>query len=297
MVGKENRMQNNNSESKTKKSSFLEIINSWPDYFENMDEGLGTTYERFILHRYFNIIKDRFHVESILETPSFGMTGVSNINSLWWSAKGIVPIVLDNHAQRVQKSQKVWQDIPLSVDMRVVDDFHSLPVDDQSVDVSWNFAALWFVENLDAFFSELNRVTRKAVFICVPNNYGIGYQLRARLNDTQIPGFYLHHILPKSIQSAADKFGWKLWKRGYLDIPPWPDIAMKKEVLFSKLGLGFLIKKNTASASETRTNIVDYFNGRNPDLEEQILKYSYLENAPTPIKQIWGHHRYFIYEK
>ena len=34
-------------------STLLSILDTWPTYFENMDEGLGTTYERFILHRYF----------------------------------------------------------------------------------------------------------------------------------------------------------------------------------------------------------------------------------------------------
>jgi len=279
------------------KSSFLEIINSWPDYFENMDEGLGTTYERVILHRYFELIKNQFQVESILETPSFGMTGVSNINSLWRAQQGIMPIVLDNDPERVRKSQLVWDDIPLKADIQSINDFHNLPLDDASVDASWNFAALWFVKDLDRFFDELNRVTRKVIFICVPNNYGIGYQLRKKFNDTDLPGFYMQNILPKSILSKAQNQNWKLWQKGYLDIPPWPDIAMKKEVLFSKLGLGFLLKKGNSDEKHNHTCIVDYFNGQKPDLDQQILKYSYLEKAPWPIKQLWGHHRYYIFEK
>ena len=279
------------------KSSFLEIINSWPGYFENMDEGLGTTYERVILHRYFELIKDQFEIESILETPSFGMTGVSNINSLWWAQKGITPLVLDDNPERVQKSQKVWDDIPLKVDIRSIADFHDLPMEDDSVDASWNFAALWFVKDLNRFFTELNRVTRKVIFICAPNNYGIGYQLRKKFNETDLPSFYLQNILPKSILNEAQNQNWKLWQRGYLDIPPWPDIAMKKEVLFSKLGLSFLLKSNDSDIKDERTCIVDYFNGQKPDLDQQILKYSYLEKAPTPIKQVWGHHRYYIFNK
>ena len=283
-------------EESKKKSAFLEIINSWPEYFENMDEGLGTSYERFILHKYFRKIKDEFAVGSVLEAPSFGMTGVSNINSLWWAGRGITPLIFDNDKQRIRQSQKVWSSIPLSADIRYVGDFDKLPVDDNAVDLSWNFAALWFVRDLRSFFSELNRVTLRVIFICVPNNYGIGFKLRALLNSMDIPGFFPQNIKPRVILKEAAEQKWNLRERGYLDIPPWPDIAMKKEVLFSKLGLSFLLKKEESQA-QSRTCIVDFFNGQNPDLEREILKYDYLEKAPSPIKQVWGHHRYFIFSK
>jgi hypothetical protein len=56
------------------------IDNNWKQYFEDFDEGLGTTYERFILHRYFEKIQSTCSIESVLEVPSFGMTGISGIN-------------------------------------------------------------------------------------------------------------------------------------------------------------------------------------------------------------------------
>ena len=64
------------------------LINSiWKKYFNNRNEGLGTTYERFILHRYFESIKNRYSIQSVIEVPSFGMTGISDINSMWWALK------------------------------------------------------------------------------------------------------------------------------------------------------------------------------------------------------------------
>ena len=78
----------------------------------------------------------------------------------------------------------------------------------------------------------------------------------------------------------------------------WPDIPMKKEDLLKKAGLGFLIreKKNQDQPANV-TNILDFFNGSKPDLEQQYFKYAFLEKAPFPIKQLWGHHRYFIFSK
>jgi len=277
-------------------SSFLSVINAWPEYFESMDEGLGTTYERFILHRYFTDIKQKYQISSVLETPSFGMTGVSGINSLWWSQQGIKPVVVDADEERIKLSEQVWSSIPLDVKFQYTQDLTKFSFDNKSFDLTWNFASLWFVDDLEKFAQELQRVTRKVIFICVPNVYGIGYKLREYYNE--IPnGLHPTHIRPKLIRRLFESDNWKTWKSGYLDIPPWPDIAMKKEDLFPKIGLGFLIKNKTSADESQRTCIVDFFNGSRPDLEKDILKYSFLEKSPFPVKQIWAHHRYFIFVK
>ncbi len=278
----------------TNENSFLSVLHTWPEYFKNMDEGLGTTYERFILHRYFKRIKNEFAVQSVLEAPSFGMTGVSGINSLWWAQQGVTPVVLDSDAQRIELSKKVWASIPLSVDMRQHDQWDHLPFDDLTFDLSWNFASLWFVQDPETFVRELTRVTAKVIFICVPNIYGIGYRFRKHYNATP-EDLYPDNIHPDTIKNLFNGQGWKSMESGYLDIPPWPDIAMKKEDLFPKIGLGFLLNKTDKEEAVQRTCIVDYFNGSRPELEDDILKYAFLEKIPFPVKQVWAHHRWFMF--
>ena len=144
----------------------------------------------------------------------------------------------------------------------------------------------------------MTRVTRKTIFICVPNTYGLGYQIRDKFFEKDQPGLYPANIRPKRFISILNHLNWHVVKTGYFDIPPWPDIAMKKEDLLQKLGLGFILKKKKdASNSNNRLCITDFFSGKNPDMENQILKYGFLERAPFPIKQLWGHHRYFIFER
>ncbi len=282
-------------------STLLSILDTWPEYFEHMDEGIGTSYERFILHDYFARLKKDYEVTSLLEVPSFGMTGVSGINSLWWAREGITPVVLDDNAGRIEKSKKVWDSIPLPVDFKKVDTFETLPFDDDRFDMSWNFAAMWFVADVPKFVDELCRVTAKVIFICVPNTHGFGYHLRTAFNKEVIPGFYLDHIQPKKFVPYFEGHGWKKKAAGYLDIPPWPDIAMKKEDMLRKAGLGFLLKKNSGDDTQAtpfdKKCIVDYFNGSRPELEKEILKYNFLEKAPFPVKQVWGHHRWFVFER
>jgi len=282
-----------------KTSSFLSILDSWPSYFDNWDEGLGTTYERVILHRYFEELKRHYGVQTVLEVPSFGMTGISGINSLWWASQGITPTVVDDNEQRIARSQQVWNSIPLPVKFIRHSPDQRLPFADESFDLSWNFASLWFVKNMQQFAAELMRVTRKVIFICVPNSNGIGYKLRYFMDKNLPEDFYPQNVLPKSFLPYFTQGNFKLRRKGYLDIPPWPDIAMKKEDMLRKAGLGFLLKKkeDKQPQPESRTCIVDYFNGSRPQLTQEILKYSFLEHAPFPLKQVWGHHRYFIFEK
>jgi Methyltransferase domain len=282
-----------------KTSTVLSILDTWPEYYEHMDEGIGTTYERFILHNYFQKLKNSFDVQSILETPSFGMTGISGINSLWWSKQGIIPTVIDNHQERIEKSEKVWAGIPLNVNFKHVDDLNIIPFGDNEFDMSWNFAALWFVSNLQQFISNLCSVTKKVIFICVPNANGIGFILRTKFNNEHIPDFFIDNVLPKNFIPFFETNDWYLNDHGYLDIPPWPDIAMKKENMLKKAGLGFLVKEGDGSDKTTfeKKCIVEYFDGSNPGLEQDIMKYNFLEKSPFPIKQVWGHHRWFIFKK
>jgi len=86
-------------------------------------------------------------------------------------------------------------------------------------------------------------------------------------------------------------------KSGYLDIPPWPDIAMKKEDLFKKISFGLYSAEENNDEKQDEMCIVNYFNGSDIEMEKNILKYSFLEKSPFPIKQLWGHHRYFIFTR
>jgi len=278
-------------------SSFLSVLNTWRDYYDNMDEGLGTTYERFILHHYFERIKENFQINSVLEVPSFGMTGISGINSMWWAAQGIRPTVLDNNEERISLSKQVWDSIPLPVSIHNVENFHHLPYGNKSFDFSWNFASIWFIEKLDLFVTELDRVTAKVIFICVPNRLGIGYKLREHYNKPIPSVINTENIRYTRLVKSMQERSWQLWENGYFDIPPWPDIAMKKEELFQKVGLGFLHKNSAQTMTGKRMCIVDFFNGKSPELEKQVLKFSFLESAPFPLKQLWAHHRYMIFTK
>jgi len=269
-------------------------MDTWESYFDTMDEGIGTTYERFILHRYFEKLRLDFDINKIVEVPSFGMTGVSGINSLWWGKEGIHPVVIDTDRGRIEKAENIWRTLGYPVEFKFMENVNTLPFPDKSFDLSWNFASLWFIQDLERFFMELRRITKKVIFICIPNRFGLGYIFRNLIHSGEIEDLYLKNIHPKYLKTILKNLDMPLKETGYLDVPPWPDIAMKKEEMLKKIG--FLLKNNTDNDDTLfeKKCIVDYFNGTKPNLEKDTLKYDFLENAPAFIKLLWGHHRYFI---
>ncbi len=276
---------------------FLPVLDTWEDYFSNPDEGLGTTYERFLLHGIFSMIAEQADIETILEVPAFGMTGISGINSIWWAKQGKRVTIVDDNEQRVELIRKTWQKINLPAEV-LCHNPEELPFPPGAFDLVWNFAALWFVKDLERFANRVKQTAGKVILICVPNTRGLGYLLRKKY-AVDVPQIHLSHIQPKTVKRAFSGEGWQLWKQGIFDVPPWPDIPMKKEDLLARLKLNWVAKRLVAKRkNETGHSgwcILDFFSGKNPGMEGEILRYGMLEHAPRCIKNFWGHHRYFIF--
>lgn len=252
-----------------------------------MDEGLGTTYERFVLHRYFEKIRKTYAVESVLEAPSFGMTGISGINSMWWAYSGKKVVIADDHVDRMLMAKKVWEATSMSASF-VCCKHESLwlPFGDGCFDMSWTFASLSLKPNLINFLSEIVRITKKVIFIVMPNTSsatafccsGPGH------NDT---------VRPEGIVDIMANLHWSVDEKGFLDAPPWPDIAMKKEDLLRRIGLERLADRLQARKYNPIC-ILDYYKGLRPNMEREFLKYGFLENLPKFLKRFWAHHWYII---
>ena len=213
------------------------ISSTWEEYFHNRNEGLGTTYERFILHRHFGRIKNRYEVQSLLEAPSFGMTGLSGINSVWWALEGTRITLVDNRKERVEFIRNTWKELSLEAAFLCEhNDYTALSFQDNSFDMSWNFAALWAAPRLGEFLKELVRVTKNVILICVPNRLNIFNMLQS-ISKKDDPVFHERNMNPAVIKGIMLRLKWSVREQGFFDIPPWPDIAMNKEDLLHRMGL------------------------------------------------------------
>ncbi len=227
------------------------------------------------------------------------MTGISGINSLWWGQQGKEVFIVDDHFRRLKYIQEIWRSLKLPGHPLLMD-YTCLSFKKNSIDLIWNFAALWFVNNLVDFANQIKDIAKKVILISVPNHRSVGLLFRRKFVDGS-SGLSLDNIYPNRIKSVFHGHGWRFVKEGIFDIPPWPDIPMKKEEILKKLGLSFLNNflfniKNTKD-QDAPENVLDYFSGKHPDLDKRILRYGFLENSPKLFQSLWGHHRYLIFEK
>lgn len=271
----------------------IPILKNWENYFSNYDEGLGSSYERIVLNKKLDLLCKHFEVKSVLEAPSFGFTGLSGINSMGLAKSGKKITLLDNDENRIKLIKNLWLDMNLPLSIDFTKDFGYLSFADNSFDLSWNFSALWFVDDMPKFISELTRVTSKVILLCVPNRTGLGYlsqkimgakDLKEHLNEK--------NIFPNKIKAEMKKNNWVMIDNNYIDCPPWPDIGMPKEKFLQILGLGWLVKEKEAEP----ISIIEHYKNNDHDFEEKMMKHYWFERiAPKFIKFFWAHHRYFLF--
>jgi hypothetical protein len=277
----------------------IAILDTWRNYFDvSRAEGLGSSYERVVLNRKLDAVRRQYKVRTLLEAPAFGFTGLSGINSMGLARIGVAVSLLDHDRERVRRIQEVWQEVGLPVDAQVVDGYESLPYPAGCFDMSWNFAAIWFVRQMDRFLSELARVTSKVVIIGVPNRAGLGYFLEKGIAGPDLGSVIDEsHIIPSNIVDSMAGLGWMLVEHSYVDVPPWPDIGMKKEDFFRIINpAGRAIEQDPAVPSHPLT-IMDYYTGLDPTFERKMLRYGWLERfAPRFFKAVWAHHRLLRFE-
>jgi len=222
----------------------IPIYKMWKRYFdEDPHEGLGSSYERIVLNQKLELFVQKFQITTVLEAPSFGFTGISGINSMGLARIGCQVTLVDHDQERLKKIENIWEKVHLPLQAIYVEQYNSLPFANNSFDFSWNFAAIWFVEDLWGFLSELSRVSRKVIAIFVPNRLGLGYVIQKLSSKHELESyFHEEHIIPKNIKKLMTKLGWRLVEEDFIDCPPWPDIGMPKEKFLERLKLKHLIK-------------------------------------------------------
>jgi Methyltransferase domain len=275
----------------------LPILKIWRSYFEKSPhEGLGSSYERVVLNLKLEQVRKRYGIDTCLEAPVFGFTGLTGINSMGLAKSGVRVTLVDDHRERLGLIKGAWQQAGERFGGVYVQDFTALPFADECFDMSWNFSALWFVSDVRSLLTELTRVTRKVIFICVPNRQGIGFFLDTHLTARDLRnGLEDERIEPRAIEAKMKSLRWNLTDTGYIDVPPWPDIGMKKEDFLKLFGLDFFVRNQTKKTGTSLT-IMNYYKDGDLNFPARMLRYFWFEKAmPNLVKTYWAHHRFLTF--
>lgn len=272
---------------------------NWQHYLTDYNEGLGLVYERFVLNDFLLDLRARHGIETVLEAPLYGMAGVSGINSVALAQAGCRVTLADDNRVRLDGVQRIWDELALPVSLVQVLDWGRLPFADNTFDLAWEWAGLWYLPNAQALLHELARVSRNVVFVAMPNRWQVGYFMRKYLLDQ---GFFqeigareawVDMIMNRRILQAA---GVEIVDQGVLDVPPWPDTVMPASEVLERLGIRSAKLQDQFSGEGWTWSTMAYYLGEQPDLREQVMRYTWLEYAPLPwqIKAVWAHHRYVV---
>ena len=271
----------------------------WQKYLTDYNEGLGLVYERFVLNDFLEALRQRYALETVLEAPIYGMAGVTGINSVMLARHGCQVSLVDDIPDRAEAVQRIWGELGLTPDMSVIspDNWGKLPFADNSFDMTWNWAALWYLPDAERLLQELVRTSRKLVFVAMPNNIQMGYWVRKHLIDKD----FFHTVDEswvsiKRIRKTLTDAGVRIIDSGVLDVPPWPDTVMPANEVLKRLGIRSKKLEDQFTGDSWEWNTMDYYLGQQPDLRDRVIKYAWLDRARLPwqIKSVWAHHRWLL---
>lgn len=273
---------------------------TWKRYLVDYNEGLGLVYERLVLNDYLDRLLKKYHLQTVLGAPLFGMAGVSGINSVHLAKQGCDVTLVDVNAERLDGIQRIWGELDLSCRFVLREDLTHLPFDDDSFDLAWEWAGLWYLPDAAALLGELVRVSRHLVFVAMPNRLQVGYWLRRILVDKEFfKAVDEQWVNMGLIKNALEKQNLRIVEEGVLDIPPWPDTVMPAAELLRRLGIRSKRLERQFSGDDWQWSTMDYYLGKRPELKDIVDGYSFLERIPLPwrLKVIWAHHRYVLGSK
>jgi hypothetical protein len=287
---------------------------AWKRYLTDYNEGLGLVYERFVLNDFLLALRREHGLETVLEAPLYGMAGVSGINSVALAQAGAGVTLVDDHAKRLAGVERIWGELGLPATFVHHTDWGCLPFADDAFDLAWNWAALWHLphdapdgtggeggsELPAALLRELVRVSRRLVFVAMPNRVQVGYLLRKYVLERDFVEYVDEDWADIGrVRRVLEGAGVRIVDQGVLDVPPWPDTVMPASEVLRRLGIRSKKLEGQFSGDAWQWSTMAYYLGEQPDLYERVKRYAWLDRAPIPwrIKAVWAHHRYLVGEK
>ncbi len=278
----------------------MDDTNTWRKYLTDYNEGLGLVYERFVLNDFLDDLRRRHGIHSVLEAPLYGMAGVSGINDVVFARNGVDVTMVDDNAERLKGVQRIWtEDLQMPANLALVrpDRWGALPFGDNSFDLTWEWAGLWYIADPAGLLRELVRTSRNLVFVAMPNNIQVGYWMRKLVIDRE---FFATHDESWTnigrIRRILEEAGVEIIDQGVLDVPPWPDTVMPASEVLQRLGIRSQKLDAQFTGDGWQWSTMAYYLGQEPDLRERVMKYAWLDHAPLPwqVKSVWAHHRYLL---
>ena len=136
-------------------------------------EGFGVTYDRFMMNHLQEILVKQLNLKSVLESPSYGLKAAGSLYSIGYGLQKCDVTLVNPAAELLH----YWAELGIDDKLNVIEDadYTALPLEDNSVDIAWNFCSFAFLEDQKAWLEEMKRVSRKYIMVITTNNFQLGY--------------------------------------------------------------------------------------------------------------------------
>lgn len=194
---------------------------------ENLDEGIGTVYERVVVDEYFREITQKYQIKTVLETPADGVTGVPGINSLEFAKNGASVVLTNPSNLMLQNAKKVWEREGLLKKVEFIQcEVDELPFKDEEFDLVWNYCMFERFQNPEIILSEMKRVSKKYLYFLTQNAHNLGtplHYLYHKFNHLEWDHGDKKLMKLETIMKILSKNQLEILEVGAIDAPPWLD--------------------------------------------------------------------------
>jgi SAM-dependent methyltransferase len=172
-----------------------------------------------------------------------------------------------------------------------------LPLPDASVDLAWNFNVMARQSHPQEVLSEMARVSRKYVLVCVPNrhHYAFGlHRLHHRVARQPWDHGRVELMQPQPWLRMFAGLGLRVQEIFWLDCPWWPDIVDFGQLIadFIPPLRGFAGRVRPENRLRFPAQALPYYRPADyPEIHRQMSRLAFFENSRlTWLKQRFAHH-------
>lgn len=242
------------------------------------NEGLGTTYERFVRRQYLRKLVHRFKIRLVLEA----YCGTERADSLALADMGCKVVLMDKSKLNLKTIKSICGNVHSSGSVQFLHgDLQTLPLNSSAFDLVWNSDVITHFENPLKCVREMARVSKRLVLVFVPNRLHMGnlfFQLYLDITKPKPEIRYEYSMTVEALSRIFEKAGLGIVERGYIDAPLWP----------SHLSIGSLVKKKRRN-----WNMLDFASTSKLFHIQGILE----ESLSNSIKAVQAHIVYVLGKK
>lgn len=258
-----------------------------------LDEGFGTAYERQVINKWFETLIQKYRIQTVLEFPCDGITGLLGINSLIFTQKNCDATLCNMSKNLLALSKRIWHALgQTSVDMILTSEDRCLPFPDNTFDLVWNFCMMERYGDPHDLVREMKRVSKRLVLIMTQNwsNWGTApHKFYHSYKKKPWDHGYKKYMTFEGIRSMIKANNLKTLEEGGMDAPPIIDtwdtpIRGTLQSILKSMKMQWKWKAKTKTPEQQNSGLLKLFS-------------SLEENLPEWFKRCQAHHLYVLAEK